>query len=234
MKAIPYLDAAVYRGLPFRSDLVILEVPYFFFRPVRNAPYLLSWRLHQNYLLNGKARMRPREYWGKLARIIGKRQKQFPTDSQLRRLLQEYSVERVIIHWDMLRSYQRGYFDNQRIWEKIRHLKSYGRVEAADEKTVLIAVQEFLPVDTIIRTYSDFHLRRHPLLVVLKAPVPLPVSVRLNGRDVPPPRASGRQLLVDLRHEKLKKTGNRVEIRFTGPQAVVAVKLWPEKAVLPF
>ena len=234
MKAIPYLDAAVYRGLPFRSDLVVLEIPHYFRRPVRNAQYLLNWRLHQNYLINGKARLRPREYWSKLARIIGNRQKNFPTDSQLRRLLQDYSVQRVIIHWDALRACQRENFNYPRTWAKIQGMKSYGRVEAADERTVLIAVQEFVPVAAVIRTYSDFHLRRHPLYVVLKGPVPLPVSVRLNGREVSPPRVSGRQLLVDLRYEKLKKTGNRVEVRFAGPQAVEAVKLWPEKTPLPF
>jgi hypothetical protein len=234
MEPIPYLDSAAYHSLPFRSDLVILEIPHYFPRPVRNAQYLLNWRFHQNYLLNGKGRIRPVQYRRKLARIIGQFQGDFPTDSQLRRLLQNYSVGRVIIHWKALQAYQHGIFDRKRTWSKIQGLKSYGRVEAADERTVLIAVQELIPVAAIIRTYSDFHLRRHPLYVKLKGQVPASVSVRLNGREVSPPRVSGCELLVDLRHEPLQKTGNRVEIHLAQAQTLETVKLWPEKAPLPF
>jgi hypothetical protein len=234
MKPIPYKDTAVYHHLPFRSNLVVLEVPYYFRFPVGNAQYLLNWRLHRNYLLNGKAWVRPLDYWLKLSRIIGKIQREFPTDSQLRRLLQEYSVQRVIIHWDLLRAYQRKNFNRQRTWAKIQRLQNYGRVVVADAKTVVIEVQEFIPVTAVIRTYSDFHLRRHRVYVRLKSPPASPVIVRLNGKEAPPPLVSGNQLLVDLRSQELNATGNRVEIRFARPQTVRMVKLWPEKAPLPF
>lgn len=234
MKPIPYKDTAVYQHVPFRSNLVVLEVPHYFRFPVGNAQYLLNWRFHRNYLLNGKAWVRPLDYWLKLSRIIGKSQREFPTDSQLRRLLQEYSVERVIIHWDLLRAYQRTSFNRQRTWAKIQRLHNYGRIVVADAKTVVIEVQEFVPVTAVIRTCSDFHLRRHPLYLRLKSPPSSPVIVRLNGREVPPPLVSGNQLLVDLRSQELKATGNRVEIRFARPQTVRMVKLWPEKAPLPF
>ena len=234
MKPIPYKDTAVYQYLPSRSNLVVLEVPYYFRFPVGNAQYLLNWRLHQNYLLNGKAWVRPLDYWLKLSRIIGKLQKNFPTDSQLRRLLQEYSVQRVIIHWELLRVYQRENFNRQRTWAKIQLLQNYGRVVVADARTVVIEVQEFVPVTAIIRTYSDFHLRRHRVYVRLKSPPASPVIVRLNGKEAPPLLVSGNQLLVDLRGQELKATGNRVEIRFASPQTVRTVNLWLEKAPLPF
>jgi hypothetical protein len=234
MKPIPRKDTAVYQQVPFRSNLVVLEVPHYFRFPVGNAQYLLNWRLHQNYLLNGKAWVRPIDYWLKLSRIIGKPQREFPTDSQLRRLLQEYSVERVIIHWDLLRAYQRQNFNRQRTWAKIQRLQNYGRVVVADAETVVIEVQEFLPVTAVIRTYSDFHLRRHRVYVRLKSSPGSPVIVRLNGKEAPPPLVSGNQLLVDLRSQELNATGNRVEICFARPQTVRMVKLWPEKAPLPF
>jgi len=234
MDPIPYKDTEVYSRLPLRSDLVVLEIPYYFRRPVRNAQYLLNWRLHRNYLLNGKARVRPQEYWRKLSRIIGKFQADFPTDSQLQQLLQDNSVERVIIHWGLLRSYQRKNFDRQRTWANIRRLQDYGRVVAADSKTVLIEVGEFVPVTSIIRTYSAFHLRRRPLYVKLNSPPELPVRVRLNGREAPPPLVRGDQLLVDLRGQELDTAGNRVEIRFSGPQTALTVRLWPEREPLPF
>jgi len=234
MKPIPHKDTAVYSRLPFRSNLVVLEVPYYFRVAMRNAQYLLNWRLHRNYLLNGKARVRPLDYWRKLSRIIGKFQRDFPTDSQLQRLLQDYSVERVIIHWDLLRTYQRKNFNRQRTWANIQRLQDYGRVVAADSKTVLIEVREFVPVTSVVRTYSDFHLRRHPLYVRLESPPGFPVSVRLNGREAPPPSVSGNQLLIDLQHQELNTAGNRVEIRFARPQQVRTVRLWPERAPLPF
>ena len=234
MKAVPRLEAGIYERLPFRSNLVVLEIPHYFENSARNARYLLNWRLHQNYLINGKARLRPREYWGRLARLIGGFQKGFPTDAQLERLLHDYSVGRVIIHWDLLQEYQGKKFDRTRTLAKIQGLKRYGRVEAADEKSVVIAVGERVPVAAVIRTYSDFHLRRHPLCVALTGPVPLPVSVRLNGNDAPSPRVSGSRLIIDLRRQKLEKTGNRVEIRLASPQKVEAVELWPEKTPLPF
>jgi hypothetical protein len=234
MRAIPRLDAAAYQCLPFRSNLVVLEIPHYFINSARNARYLLDWRLHQNYLINGKARLRPRQYWAKLARLIGKHQNGFPTDAQLQRLLQDYSVGRVIIRWDLLRDYQGEKFDRDRTWARIQGLKRYGRVESADGKTVVIAVQELVPVAAVIRTYSDFHLRRHPLQVTLKEPVPLPVSVRLNGEDAPLPRVSGRRVIIDLRREELEAAGNRIEVRFAVPQMVDAVELWPEKTPLPF
>jgi hypothetical protein len=234
MRAIPRLDAAAYQSLPFRSNRVVLEIPHYFVNSARNAQYLLNWRLHRNYLINGKARLRPREYWGRLVRLIGPNQKGFPTDAQLERLLQDYSVGRVIIHWDLLRKYQGEKFDRDRTWAKIQGLKKYGRVESADGKTVVIAVQELIPVAAVIRTYSDFHLRRHPLHITLQGPVRLPVSVRINGRDAPPPRVSGNGVIIDLRHEELEKTGNRVEVRFAVPQMVDQVDLWPEETPLPF
>jgi hypothetical protein len=234
MSPISHKDAAVYRQLPFRSNLAVLEIPYYFGVAEGNAQYLLNWRFHQNYLLNGKARVRPLDYWAKLSRIIGKFQKDFPTDSQLQRLLQGYSVKRVVIHWDLLRAYQRKNFSRQRTWAKIQRLRDYGRVVAADDKTVVIEVQEFAPVTAVIRTYSDFHLRRHWLYIKLKSPPESPVIVRLNGKEAPPPSVSGNQLLVDLRRQELKATGNRVEIRFVSPQTVQAVELWPGQATPPF
>lgn len=236
MQPIPHRDTEVYSRLPFRSDLVVLEVPFFFRIAMRNAQYLLNWRYHQNYLLNGKARLRPHDYWRKLSRVIGKFQAGFPTDSQLKELLENYSVDRVIVHWDLLRGYQRKAFDRQRTWAKIRGLKRYGRVAASDAKTVLIEVKERVPVAAVIRTYSDFHLRRHRLYIALKSPPDSPVSLRLNGREMPPAAlsAAGNALLLDLRRQKLEESGNRVEVRFARPQTVSEVKLWPEHTPPPF
>jgi hypothetical protein len=233
MAAIPYRDTGVYKGIPFRSNQVVLEIPHYFVRPVSNSDYLLHWRFHQNSLLNGKGKERPRQYWHRLASIIGRRQNGFPTDSSLRRLLHEYSVGWVIIHWNMLRRYSRKTFDRQRIWAQVQRLRKFGRIVSSSNRTVLIEVREFEPVDEVIRTYSDFHLRRHVLSIELKALPAVASQAWLNGRPLGAPVRVGRHLFVDLRRQSLLEKGNRVKVIFSRPAAVQAVRLWPEKRPLP-
>jgi len=233
MAAIPYRDTEVYRGIPFRSNQIVLEIPYYFIHAARNSNYLLNWRFHQNSLLNGKGRVRPRKYWRKLASIIGRQQNGFPTDSSLRRLLHEYSVGWVIIHWDLLRGQLRRSFDRDRIWMRIQQLKKYGRIVSANDRIVLIEVREFEPVAEIIRTYSDFHLRRHILCIELDSLSVVKSEAWLNGQPLKAPISAGCRFFVDVRRYRLLATGNRVKVRFSRPMEVVAVRLWPEKKPLP-
>jgi hypothetical protein len=232
MRPIPYRDSGAYAAIPFQADQVVLEIPYHFIHPVRNSTYLLNWRFHRNFLLNGKGRARPLRYWRGLADIIGRRQDGFLTDARLRRLLHDYSVHWVVIHWDLLRLQLRKSFDRERILADIGRLRRFGRLAASQGAFAVVAVGEFAPVREIVRTYSDFHLRRHALAVELKSP-PQGASARLNGVALPPPLVSGRRLFLDLRGRPLRAEGNRVELRFGRAVEVRRVWLWPEKRPLP-
>jgi hypothetical protein len=233
MSAIPYRDVEVYRDIPFRSDQVVLEIPYDFHHAVRNSQYLLNWRFHQNYLLNGKAKERPRKYWRKLISIIGEKQRNFPTDSKLHLLLREYSVGWVIVHWNFWRKMLGKSYDHDQIWERIKQLKRFGRVVSAKKGAVLIEVREFEPIAKLVRTYSAFHLRRRMLSIRLNSFQMKGTSAWLNGQQVGAPIIVGKRLFLDFRRQSLLTTGNRVEVRFSRPLRVLAVQLWPEKRPLP-
>jgi hypothetical protein len=232
MRPIPYRDTGAYAAIPFQADQVVLEIPYHFIHPVRNSTYLLNWRFHRNFLLNGKGRARPVQYWRGLAGIIGRRQDGFLTDARLQRLLHDYSVNWVVIHWDLLRLQLRKSFDRERILADIGRLRRCGRLAASTSAFAVVELGEFAPAGEIVRTYSDFHLRRHVLAVELKSPPP-GTSARLNGAGLPPPLVSGRRLFLDLRLRPLRAEGNRVELRFGRPVDVRRVWLWPEKRPLP-
>lgn len=232
MRPIPRRDTGAYAAIPFQADQVVLEIPYHFIHPVRNSTYLLNWRFHRNFLLNGKGRARPVRYWRELSAIIGRRQDGFLTDARLRRLLHDYSVNWVVIHWDLLRLQLRRSFDRGRILADIGRLRRFGRLAASSGAYAVVEVGEFAPVSEIVRTFSDFHLQRHALAVELKSP-PSGVSARLNNASLPPPLLSGRRLFLDLRGCPLRTDGNRVELRFDRPVDVRRVWLWPEKRPLP-
>ncbi len=232
MRPIPRRDTGAYAAIPFQADQVVLEIPYHFIHPVRNSAYLLNWRFHRNYLLNGKGRARPVQYWRELSAVIGRRQDGFLTDARLRRLLHDYSVSWIVIHWDLLRFQLRKSFNRERILADIGRLQRFGRLAASQGAFAVVAVGEFAPVSEIVRTYSDFHLRRRTLAVELESP-PARVLARLNGATLPPPIVSGRRLFLDLRGRELRAQGNRVEIRFDRPVGVRRVWLWPERRPLP-
>ncbi len=232
MRPIPHRDAGAYAAIPFQADQVVLEIPYHFIHPVRNSAYLLNWRYHRNFLLNGKGRARPVRYWRELSAVIGRRQDSFLTDARLRRLLHDYSVNWVVIHWDALRRQLRKSFDRGRILADIGRLSRFGRLAASTGAYAVVEVGEFAPVSEIVRTFSDFHLRRRVVAVELDSP-PAVALARLNGAASPPPVLSGRRLFLDLRSCRLLEEGNRVEIRFGRPVGVRRVWLWPERRPLP-
>lgn len=232
MRPIPYRDTGAYAAIPFQADQVVLEIPYHFVHPVRNSTYLLNWRFHRNFLLNGKGRARPVRYWSGLSAVIGRRQDGFLTDDRLERLLHDYSVNWVVIHWDLLRLQLRKSFDRGRILADIGRLKRFGRLAASQGACAVVEVGEFAPVSEIVRTFSDFHLRRRVLAVELES-LPDEALARLNGAALPAPAVSGRRLFLDLRGRALRPEGNRIEIRFERPIGVRRVWLWPEKRPLP-
>lgn len=232
MRPIPYRDSGAYAAIPFQADQVVLEIPYHFVHPVRNSAYLLNWRFHRNFLLNGKGRARPVRYWRELSAVIGRRQDGFLTDARLQRLLHDYSVSWVVIHWDLLRLQLRRSFDRGRILADIGRLRRFGRLAASSGAYAVVEVGEFAPVSGIVRTFSDFHLRRRVLAVELDSP-PAGALARLNGAASPLPAVSGRRLFLDLRACALREEGNRVEIRFGRPVLVRRVWLWPERRPLP-
>ncbi|UCH96515.1 MAG: hypothetical protein JSV88_06605 [Candidatus Aminicenantes bacterium] len=216
MKPLPP-KAEVYRHLPFNANKVVLEIPYYFRRPLKNALYMLNWRFHQNYLLNGKVTIVPRTYYRKLSRIIGKFHLEFPTQKALKQLIRDYSVSYIIIHWDLLAAYQ-GYYRStiprQEILKRIRQLNRYAVVLYEDSTHILVKLRENFPLSTVVRTYSYFHLKHYSLEIKLAEKYEGSLRVLLNDKLVQCIRCSGSNIALDLGQEELLESGNKLELQF--------------------
>lgn len=210
-------DQRIYRELPFKKNKIILEIPYYFHERNRNGYYTLNWRFHQNYLLNGKISLRPWKYYRNLSKIIGKFQINFPTKYSLRRLIQDYSVNYIIIRWELLKKYA-GVLKNPGIKEKmvkrIKAVKEYAEVIYDDVSCMVLKIQEYRPVKRIGRTYSYFHLRNNLLKIKLKSWHKGKVNIVLNGKLVQTIHVNDRYFIMNFKDRKLSLSGNRIDLFF--------------------
>jgi hypothetical protein len=216
MKPLP-ARAEVYRHLPVNANKVVLEIPYYFRRPLKNALYMLNWRFHHNYLLNGKVSIVPRAYYRRLSGIIGKFHLEFPTQTALKQLIQDYSVSYIIIHWDLLAAYQgchRTIIPRQEILQRIRQLNRYARVLYENSSHILIKLRENFPLSTVVRTYSYFHLKHYSLEIKLAEKYEGSLRVLLNGKLVQRIRCNGSNIALNLGQEELLESGNQLEFQF--------------------
>jgi len=216
MKPLPPVEK-VYERLPFRSGKVVLEVPFYVRRRAKNSYYMLNWRFHRNPLLNGEVTLFSKEYYTRLSSVIGKYQRDFPTAEGLTRLLRDYSVSYIVIHWDLLAEYQgtrRSPVSRQDVLRRIVHLGRYLEIiDDAPGHTVL-KLRENFPLKEIIRTYSYYHLKNNKVKISLKEKYSGVVRVFLNGR--PHKTLNIRDSVVEVNFEgaPLSYSGNGVRFQF--------------------
>jgi hypothetical protein len=230
----------VYRRIPFKENTVVLEIPYYFRRRLKNAHYQLNWRFHQNPILNGKVSIRPRSYYRKLTAIIGKWQKGFPTEAAVRKLLWNYSVSYIVIHWRELKLYQRSRSPLKQmrnsVTRRIKNLGKFLEILYEDVDSTLIRIRENFPLKVLRRTYSSYHLKRMVVCIGLKNPpdrndpkgkgqVPLQAVIILNSKQIKTMRIENLNLELDIRSENLLDAGNKLEIRFGIPVVVEDIRL---------
>ena len=217
LESINY-DEIIYSKIPIKKNKIILEIPYYFKKRYKNAIYMLNRRFHKNYILNGKVSIRQKEYYRKLSNIIGKRQNNFPSKSIIKKLIQEYSINYIIIHWEMLRKYQRKKQNSnikKSILKKINDSKRYAKIIFDDNFCTILETQEYLPVTRIIRTFSFYHLKNHSIEVILKKKYHGNISVLLNGEKIKTILSNNNTKHKFFFHkEKLLTSGNKVELIF--------------------
>jgi hypothetical protein len=214
MKPLPKPDFQVYGKLPFKKNLVLLEIPFYFKLITRNSIYLLNWRLHQNYLLNGKTSVNPAGYMKHLEKIIGKYQKRFPNERALKTLIEQYSLNYIIFHWNLLSRYQKNPDVKKELMPLIQSLRRYGEIEYDDDRVTVLKVQENFPIDRVIRHYSWFHLQRNRVVVRLKKPYSGKVEIFFNGSLLEKRDVTTDIFELDLREQKFHIRGNEIEFRF--------------------
>lgn len=216
MKPLPR-EEKVYERLPFRSGSVVLEVPFYVRRRAKNSYYMLNWRFHQNPMLNGEVTLFSKEYYTRLSAVIGKYQRDFPTEGGLTRLLQDYSVSYIVIHWDLLAEYQgarRSPVSREDVLRRIETLDRYLEIiEDAPGHTVL-KLRENFPLEEIIRTYSYYHLKNKTIRITLKENYRGYVRVFLNGRPHKTLNIRDSVLEVNFKAVPLSYSGNGVRFQF--------------------
>lgn len=216
MPSIP-AQQEIYSHLPFSNNEVVLEIPFYFRRRLKNAYYMINRRFHQNYLINGKTSLLPRKYYRKLMSNIGKFQQKFPNNEGIKRLLHDYSVSYIIIHIDLLKqyqSYQRVPTPLKVLKERILKLNHYLNIVYEDSSHILIKVKERFPLSKLIRTYSYYHLKNHVIKIKLKKKYNGIVKLRLNGKFIKQIKCNSSVVLINLQNSKLTISPNKVELNF--------------------
>lgn len=224
MGILPEKNVEIYDKLPFKKNKILLEIPFYFKIKARNSCYMLNWKFHKNYLLNGSTSKPPRSFITDLRAIIGSEQKDFPTEIKLKRLIENYSVTHIIFHWDRLGTNQ----NDEQIRKRklnVQRIKKYGKIIYSDEKHTILRTQEYIPTRRIIRTYSIFHLRKKDLEIILNKKYTGKILIKLNNRLVERREIESESFCISRNIGSLNVHGNRLEIIFSKPVLLKELEL---------
>jgi hypothetical protein len=225
MRKIKKPDVGAYQKIPFDKNKVLLEIPFYFGLAARNSIYTMCWHYHKNVLINGKVSVQPPGYLYRLKNIIGGFQKKFPHDPQLKKLIQNYSLDYIIFHWDLLRVYHHNPEVKKKLMPMIRSIKKYGKIILDNQETTVLQTQEYIPVKSVIRTYSLYHLKDHRVHCQLKSQYSGLVSVFFNHTPVARTELNDMAFNYSFKDQRLKKDGNLIEFRFDSPVLISEVSL---------
>jgi len=226
MQELPMQETGAYQKLPDAQSRVVLEIPHYFGLQInKNTLYTLNWIHHRNPLINGKVSVEPQSYAFDLRNLLGTFQRNFPKQRMLNDLIQKYSVTHILVHWNLLRKYQKDPNARETVLSRFASLKRYVRVIHDDEESTLFHLQEFFPIQRILRTYASYHLRDHILEISLENVYSGRIRVLFNGRLIALPTLDQDTFSLDLRRQSLHNPGNRVEIVFESPVRLEEIRL---------
>ncbi len=213
MEALPE-ESEIYQFIPKNGNQIILEIPFHFNNLSNNIDYIFNQRQHHNPIINGKSTYRPMAYLMDLSRIITPRQINFPTEQKLRLLIQNYSATHIIFHWELIEKNIRGQASIREIRNRVEKIKRFGNIIYDSETHTILKTLEYLPVKKIDRSFSLYHLRKHPIEIHLDSHYKGEIRIFLNSRFYQKKEVSNKKIDIDLRHGPLEKSGNQVRIVF--------------------
>jgi hypothetical protein len=225
MRPLSGFNQNVYHQLPFRQNRIILEIPFYFRLGARNSKYLLNWKFHQNYLLNGKTSIKSPDYIVKLKSIIGGMQKKFPDRFMLKALIERYSVDHVVFHWELLSRYHKNPNVRTKILKRIESIPDFCRVVYDSETATIIRIGENMGIRSIKRCYSLAHLKRCRLKTILAEPYSGEVAIYLNNRLIEKRAVNDTVFVVNLSGQKLEIPGNKIEFMLSEPVVLSDIQL---------
>jgi hypothetical protein len=229
MKVLPKVNP-LYKHLPANPDKVLLEIPFYFRRRLKNADYMLNFRFHQSHLLNGKVSFLPRTYYRKLSSVIGMYHLKFPDENSLKCLIQDYSVDYVIIHRDRLIKYQsihRTPVDWNHLLERVKATSGLCDIVYRDSGHIVLHLKEKAPITEIVRTYSKYHLHTKGLNVQLSNVFEGKIDVFLNHKHLYSKNIKDSQINLTFHQRSLLRNGNKIKVLFPKPVLVKKVHLNP-------
>jgi hypothetical protein len=162
-------------------------------------------------------------YKPELLSIIGRHQNEFPNEEKLKRMISKYSVTHIIFHWDLIAKFQNQ--PRRKMQERVNQIINYGKIIYSDEKHTVMKTKEYIPIKRIIRTYSQYHLRKKQVKVVLSEKYSGNITIFLNNRLVRRQKIDSEFVSIDLREWPLSISGNRIEIVFKQPVMLNSIEL---------
>jgi hypothetical protein len=229
MKPLPQMSEA-YIHLPFNANKVVLEIPFYFRRRLKNTYYMINQRHHRNPILNGKITLSPGWYYRELMRTIGKYQEGFPTGKGLKKLYHHYSVSYIVIHWNLLKEYQRIHrtpVPKKEILRRIKDLEQYAEITFDNPAYTILKLRDTRPLTEIEFTYSYYHLKNHTIKIVLADTYKGSVKVLLNGKPAKVIHFQDSVGELSLKDAQLQKNGNRVTFRFDHSVIITSIDILP-------
>ncbi len=219
MKPLP-AKPAVYDALPYEGNKVVLELPFYLRRRLKNTLYMINRRFHRNPTLNGKITLFPAEYYRGLSDILGKFMGKFPSLEGFKRLHSDYFVSYIVIHWELFKHYReprRGPVNREEILKSIGGMSRYVEVISDTPGYTLLRLRDGDMSREKAYTFSYYHLKHYSLRVVLSEIYKGRVGVSVNGEAVKTVPMHGRKVELDLSGASLSDKGNVVTFSFESP-----------------
>jgi len=210
MEDLPFHDPKIYEILPKSETQVLLEIPYYL--DSQNSRYVLNWELHRNSLLNGSTSIGPQDYFPELLGIIRKRHNNFPIEPKLKQLINKYSVNHIIFHWDRLESYPR-----EDIRQRVNQIQDFGKIIYSDSQHTILKTQEYIPIKNIMRTYASHHLKKKHIKIIFYETYTGEIRIYLNEQLIRTQNINSNTVLFSLKDKPLSVHGNQIKIVLQQP-----------------
>lgn len=210
MEELPFHDPKIYELLPKSETQVLLEIPYYL--DSQNSRYVLNWELHRNSLLNGSTSIGPPDYFPELLGIIRKRHNNFPIEPKLKQLINGYSVNYILFHWELLDGYPK-----EDIQQRVNQIRDFGKIIYSDSLHTLLKTQEYIPISHIVRTFASYHLKKKHIKIVFSETYAGELRLYLNKRLIQTQSINSDTVRFSLKDEPLSILGNQIEIVLQQP-----------------
>jgi len=211
------LDSAPYEVIEKNRDRILIEFPFWGTgRIIHHALYSINTQFHYDYLVNGRVAFRTDAVYN----VFQKETTTFaPPISKLRHLLEKYSVDYLIFHWDLVRKKKlKTDGEIEKLKSTIITATEFVQVLANEKRYMVLRLKENFPLQVIRRCYSGFHLSRRDLVLELAEPYEKEIRAFLTrkpGIKAEVRKSNPRQYRLSFPSSHFDIKENPIEIHFS-------------------